>query len=346
MTKIILKITPVDSYSFGSENRRPDNKVNYFLKSLPIPQQSTMLGAMRYMFLKFVADDKIFKDNKIKDKIEAGKLIGEKSFDIEGTNFDMGKIESISEVFLLQDKTPYLPAPMDSGFAEITFIGVSKIPNIPDYSAKAHYPKTFTMGDDIVKFDRIFREVIQSGNKKDNKGDDDDDAYYKRQYYRLDKDWAFGIELSGNDTCLGKFDKPIFMNMGGENKLFRIEKLEGVSLDRNAILHKHAHSHYIKVVLTSDAYVVGDPYKNCLFAFSKTKPFRNLKSSVEITLKYQNRSKNSDSMQQSSLFELIESGSVFYFETSEEAGKFEQQIFNNYLDKAGMNKYVLLETKS
>lgn len=346
MTKIILKISPVDGYSFGSENRRPDNKVNYFLKSLPMPQQSTMLGAMRYMFLKFVANDNIFKDNKIKDKIEAGKLIGQKSFDINGKDFSMGKIESISEVFLLRGKTPYLPAPFDSGFDELAFIGEPIVPNIPDFSAKEHYPKTFTKGDDIVKFSSIFNEVILSGNKKDNKGDDDDDAYYKQQFYRLCKDWSFGIELSSDESCIVKFDNPVFMNMGGENKLFRIEKLHDVSLNRNAILHKYSHSRYVKIVLTSDTYIDGDPYKHCLFAFSKTKPFRNLKSSVDKTLKYQNRSKNSDSMQQSSLFELIESGSVFYFETSEEAGKFEQQIYNNYLDKAGMNKYVLLEKKS
>lgn len=348
MSKIILKMTPVDGYFFGSENRRADDKVNYFLKSMPIPQQSTMIGAIRFLFLKFVANETIFKDDKIQNKIEAGKLIGEKSFDINGVDFNMGKIESISEVLLLKNNTPYFPAPFDTyaDFGEINFLSESKIPDLPGFSAKKHYSKNFTNGDDIIKYECIFKEVIQSGNKKDNKGDDDDDAYYKQQYYKLSENWSFGIELSADDDCLVKINKPFYMKMGGENKIFKIEKLEGVSFDRIAAIKKFSHSKYIKVALTSDAFINSDPYVNCLFAFTKTKYFRNLKSNVKTTEKYQNRSKKEDCMYQSDLFELIESGSVFYFDSSQNASKFLNQIKNDYLDKAGMNKHVLLEVKN
>ncbi len=349
MSKIILKITPVDGYFFGSENRRSDDTVNYFLKSFTVPQQSTMLGAIRYMFLKFVAGDAVFKDNKIVDKEAAKKMIGEKSFNLNETDFKMGKITSISEVFLLKNDTPFLPAPFDAGLEGINFIQDSGIPDIANYSAKEHYPKKFASKDDpdLVKSCCIFKEVIQSGNKKDNKGDDDDDAYYKQQYYRLSEGWSFGVELESDDESLKKFEKEFFVNMGGENKLFKIEKLTGVSLNKDEIIERFKHSKLYKIVLISDTYFKDDPYKNCLFAFSKTKSFRNLKSTVDDTKKYQNRSSSdNESMNQSGLVELMESGSVFYFKTNDEAEKFKKQIDNEYLSKAGMNKYVLIQPKT
>jgi CRISPR-associated protein Cmr3 len=347
MSKTTLKITPLDGYYFGSENRKPDDdSVNYFLKSLYMPQQSTLLGFVRYVFLKFIADGNIFKDNKIQDKEKAKDLIGGESFNIEGIKFNFEKIKSISEVFLLHGEIVYLPAPFDFNLGELEF--KFNIPNYPHHNGKNYYPKNFSNSKVEKELKKIFIEVIQPGNKKDKKQDDnEDDAYYKQQYYRLKKGWSFGLEIESDKEIIEKLPNTFYINMGGENKLFKIEKTE-INFNSEDILNKYAHSVYHKIILTSDAIIkdFANAYENCLFAFSKTKPFRNLISKVDKTEKYQNRTKekkNNESIETSDLYELLESGSVFYFENKLKTIEFENKIKNKYLNKSGMNKYVIIE---
>ncbi|MBK8444219.1 MAG: hypothetical protein IPL35_12745 [Sphingobacteriales bacterium] len=110
MTKqYLFKIKPLDRYFFGTENRRmramneeekEAETANYFLHSSPFPSPTTLLGSLRYFFLKNVAAAAVFKDNKIQDKDQAAALIGAKSFNLNQEN-SFGAIQSVSEVFLL-----------------------------------------------------------------------------------------------------------------------------------------------------------------------------------------------------------------------------------------------------
>ena len=352
MSKYILKITPTSQYFFGAENRKAsDNTANYFLHSLAFPQQSTVLGAVRYFFLKFVCPETIFKNNEIIDKSPNGaeKYIGKASFDITAKEFDFGKIKAISEVFLMKGDTPFIPLPFDKWnetFGDITSVGESSNFLIPKYDAKQHYELQFTDGSNTETFSKIFKERIQSGNQKNNKGDDDDDAYYKQQYFCLTKDWSFAVELT-TDEDLKVLNAPMYMPMGGENKLFKIEIVSDYKLDRNVVLKKFNHKLFYKLVLVSDAYTsIKGINEEALCSFVQTKTSRNLKSSIAKTNKYRNRSEDksvADSMTASSQFELIERGSTFYFKGKSDAENFTiKYLQNDYLQNSGLNQYIII----
>lgn len=350
----LIKITPISQYFFGAENKRiSDDTANYFLHSLPFPQQSTVIGALRYFFLKFMCSDNIFKNNAIVNKDGAIKIIGEKSFNICETTFDFGAIKEISEVFLLKNNTPFFPLPFDKWcekLDELTQVSNINCYYLPNYDAKKQYKVKFSNGNDtVVNFDEIFENNIQAGNKKNNKGNDDNDAFYKQEYYKLKKDWSFALELK-TDIDLSTFNTPLYMTIGGENKLFKIEIInDNINIDREKIFEKFNHSKFFKIVIVSDTFTkVQDINNSALFSITHTKSFRNLLSNVNTTSKYRNRTNlKNDSMKQSSKYEIIERGSTFYFKNEIDLNNFKDKYLkNDYLNKSGMNKYIIIKPKS
>lgn len=358
MNKYLFQFTPTGAYFFGAENRRvdvmkdKDDTANYYLKSFPFPQQSTILGSIRYFFLQKICPDTVFKNNKIINTdatTGAPAYIGKKSFNIADNQFEFGNIKGISEVFLRKDKQNYLPRPFDkwsNDFGELTQVAETNLYFLPKYDAKNYYSMVFTNGTDNVNFYDIFQEHIQSGNKKSNLGDDDEDGFYKQQYYHLAEGWSFAVELE-TDLDLCYLNIPLFLPMGGENRLFKIAILPS-DFNREAILEKDAHSNLTKVVLTADTYIQSPiaAKDKPLFSLIQTKSFRYLSSTVGQTTLYHNRTKaNSSSMVSSNLFELIEKGSVFYFKDKDKASLFVTTylgVRDTYLLKAGMNQSVIL----
>jgi len=362
--KYLMRFTPTDKYFFGSENQSPNtdknksqNEViaNYFLKSFVIPQQSTMLGVVRHFFLKFVAGSQVYDNEQIVNKEAAAEIIGEKSFCLHEKIFDFKSIHSISAIYLMKGKEIYLPLPFDKWDSQ--FQAIRQIPNtkqyyLPNYSAKNTYEMHFTNGVNPTKESYIFDTVIQSGNKKDKDGfDEDEDAFYKIEYRNLKKGWSFAIEVE-TDKDLSSFNQPQYMSIGGENKLFRVEIEHDFSFSPQNILNDAAHPSLYKVVLISDAYLGNkNPYQESLITFTRTKPFRHLKSHVLHTKRYYNRTKSSndsrDVLEQSKLHELLERGSVFLFDLLDKATKFQTEILgNDYLLKAGFNQSVLIQPKA
>lgn len=358
MNKYIFQFTPTCPYFFGAENRRQDiNKAkddtaNYYLKSFAFPQQSTVLGAVRYFFLQNVCPTSVFANNEIKDKSQAGApaYIGDKSFDIAGTTFNFGKIKRISEVFLRKSGQNYLALPFDKwsdDFGNVSKVASLNLYFLPQYDVKNYYETRFTNGSENVSFSKIFKEHVQSGNKKKNEGDDDEDGFYKQQYYQLEKEWSFAIELE-TDVDLSHLQKsPLFMNMGGENRIFKIEIMD-TNFDRNKILQTCSHPQFTKLVITSDTFFAkAIPKDAAIFSFIQSKSFRYLSSKIATTTQYNNRSKDGRSMVASNLYELIERGGVFFFANDTEANQFANNYLNNpYLRNAGMNQYVILTSKS
>jgi CRISPR-associated protein Cmr3 len=347
MNRIILKITPVDHYFFGSENINPIKKVqpstnenknkeetNYYLKSTMLPQQSTVLGALRYALL-LNSDKSIFENNKIVNKQNAEILIGKKSFDLEETIFDFGAIKGISHVFLIKGNEKYIPSPLID--PDHLFEMKSDLPFIQKYDAKAGYEKKYTHGKSIFREDDIFEKLVLTQNKKEK--ETDRDAFFKTQYYTLKNDWAFGIELDIDDER--KLAKSFVMKMGGENRLFRFDKLDGIKAQESLDLYASP-SHYT-IALVSDAHIADYSTADFDFAILNTVPFRHLTSVVNETERYTHRSKTDNKeLKQSKLIELIEKGAIFYFETENAMKNFETKIKKDYLQKAGFNHYITL----
>lgn len=355
MPKYILELKPTGVYFFGGENRRStgnedrqaERTANYFLKSLAFPQQSTVLGAVRFFFLQYVCPDSVFNQNRIVDADGAAKYIGQRSFDIKGTDFKFGKIEAISEVFLRKDKQNYLALPFDKWseeFGELSIVADTQTHYLPRYDAKNHYETVFTNGKDKIGFCDIFKEHTQSGNFKGNEGDDDEDGFYKQQYYRLGQGWSFAVELETAEDLSPLMAQPTkFIRLGGENRLFSLQIQES-DFERDKLMSSYSHSRYPKIVLTADTYLKS-PYSasDCIFSCVRTKPFRHLSSTVGTTANYANLSANPSDLKESEMFEVIERGSVYFFQDLDAAQDFAKQYLqHDYLQKAGMNQYVIL----
>lgn len=372
MTKLTVTIKPVEHYFFGTENRRSDDTQNYFLYSLPYPQQTTLIGALRHLTLlayhKVKPEENLLGEKgNISDRILAGKLIGDAGFRI-GYEGNYGKINSISELMLFDGKKVLLPAEQrkdsesnPSTFEEIegtTFFNGSKvefIPRLKGYDPKepeisgwvSPNGKFFANGD-------LFKSIIRPGNKKKNTGDDDDDAFYKQEFYQLAKsELCFVVQVDVvddiQDCLIGKH----IMTLGGERSKFTVEiALSSECIDQvPSVTEKEAYffpnQQFFKVVLTSDAYFKTDPYKNSLFAATTTKPFRFLKSSVAETVNHYNRGKSKAGLLESGLFNLIERGSTFYFENEEQLQNWKTSsgIGSKDFNNIGYNQFVIIQPK-
>lgn len=107
MTKLI-ELTPLADFFFGGEATfgQGENR-HYFVRSNLWPQQTSLLGMLRYELLK--SEPKAFdlKNDLVTNDAEAEAIIGKQGFD-GSTNLSFGIIEGLSPVFLLSpDGMPY-----------------------------------------------------------------------------------------------------------------------------------------------------------------------------------------------------------------------------------------------
>jgi len=374
MTKLTVMIKPIEHYFFGTENRRSDDTQNYFLYSLPYPQQTTLIGAMRHLVLLAyhkANPDEVLLDEKgnIFDRILAGKLIGDTGFRM-GIESNFKKINSISELMLFDGNSVLLPAEQrkdsesnPSVFDEIegtTFFNGSQvefIPRLEGYDPKepeisgwvSPDGKFFANGD-------LFKSIIRPGNKKNNAGDDDDDAFYKQKFYQLaNRELCFVVQIDVEDDIQKCLIGNHIMTLGGERSKFTV-KIEPSSIESKTQVpsvsgkknYYSPNQQFLKVVLTSDAYFKNNPYNDSLFAVTTTKPFRFLKSSVTKTVNHYNRGKSKAGLLESGLFNLIERGSTFYFKNEKQlqnwktSSGIDSKDFNNI----GYNQFAIIQPKS
>jgi CRISPR-associated protein Cmr3 len=107
MTKLI-ELKPLTDFFFGGEATfGQDANRHYFVRSNLWPQQTSLLGMLRYELLKSEPDVFDLAQDRVTNKAEAAELIGLHGFD--GSHDEaFGIIEALSPVFLLSpDDTPY-----------------------------------------------------------------------------------------------------------------------------------------------------------------------------------------------------------------------------------------------
>jgi len=118
-----ITLTPLSPFFFGGENTFGDDNRNYLVKSNYFPQQTALLGLLRYQLL---VQNGLLSDvnGNVVDIEKAQKLIGECSFapTPDNTHNQFGVIENISPIFLLrqdtttQKETTYWTAPFNEGY--------------------------------------------------------------------------------------------------------------------------------------------------------------------------------------------------------------------------------------
>ncbi|OPZ79093.1 MAG: CRISPR-associated protein [Alphaproteobacteria bacterium ADurb.Bin438] len=315
MAHYLIKLKPYDKFFFGTEKGFGADNQNYFVQSAYFPQQTALLGLLRYQLL-CQAGETVFANNKIVDKKVAKDLIGENSFTV-GVKNDFGKIKSLSPLFLIKkDKELY---PLNREYQDVKK-DEEKNPNwqmrnllfednnvlLSDYNPKLDLPDLLFCGEEKYKYDDIFKEVQQVGIRKNYEGKTDDKAFYMQTFYSFkERDTSFAfyaeidVELQSNPLVY----------LGGERQAFSMKVEKDKKFDPNILVYQSTPDIH-KLVLISDAYFNGNINEYCDFALTDLVNFRSLATSIH-TEKYYDIGKN-DKVKKSSAFQLYKKGSVFY----------------------------------
>lgn len=351
MTKYLIKLTPLDSFFFSRENKyrkklKKDEKdklvtvteADYFQKSTYFPQQTTLLGMLRYYVL--------LKNNQIPitDVEKSKELIGNNSFNISKEDNNFGKIKNLSAVFItdennnfffrnpndliLKDNNP--PAYLNKAKANFKTTLSFDMLFFEDYVEKEGLSNFLVNSEDNVlpfDFDKetakngVFIKKEKIGIKKQEKGLTQKNAFYKQTFYTLSKGYSFGLvaEIKDMEEHSG------FVFMGAEKSAFAIsfEKFEGEIEDKISL--KTVNNP--KIVLLSDAYLSDYNTNDFQFAISSSKTFRFLKTKVKAGNKYY----SSDPLEKKEIkrsvkYSLLERGSVFYFKDEDQMNVFANKI--------------------
>lgn len=345
MNNYQIKLTPVNAYFFGGEKHSAKKKepgkfeMDYYVQSELYPQQTTLLGALRYYLLM---KNNLLSPAKDGKTAQANELIGEKSFlygfiDDKGvTEQNFATIKSISPLYFQKEdiyfsgqEQKYIVAPFDYEFELVSHYGNYQMKG---YKAKEGYnPKLINLKDNSTfKFfkddkdendtDFVFIKHETVGNKKGDKGKSEDDGFYKQVMYKLNKGWSFAFDIETN--CDLSNDKQ-FITIGAEQQLFVFEvndcanNITNFQLDLRPRLKP-------AIYCISDCFVNEKIWEHTIFAINENVSFRNLQSS--------NSSKNYSSFSKGysrgNRYNLLKRGSVLYFQNESEMKK-AQNLFNN-----------------
>lgn len=194
MSKYKITLTPVDKFYFGgdmtfqvgNDERDKHNRYysSYIIQSSYFPQQTSLLGMLRYLILRN-AGTEVFDGNKIVDTKEAANWIGGSSFTVNnGKNTNsFGKIKNISRVRVLRGDTELDFAPLFGSIQTIDKVngtynlGFLEIPNITkkQFSAKdGGLPTLLVPTKKINDFFKNYQEEIVKHKKEIKKREDDE----------------------------------------------------------------------------------------------------------------------------------------------------------------------------
>ncbi|MBK8444218.1 MAG: hypothetical protein IPL35_12740 [Sphingobacteriales bacterium] len=213
------------------------------------------------------------------------------------------------------------------------------------YNSKEHYEPLYgSQQGKTVEHDKIFKEAIQIGNFAANKNQQGEEGFFKTQYYTLAKEWAFGIVMK-TTASIDDLSKKYYLHIGGDRKLFEITVTEATIEKPDYQAYSHPNLH--KLLLLSDTLLPKTETQPAAdFAIASTAEFRHLRSSIEQTQNYYNRTKRGDAQANlqptKTLYTVLQRGSVFYFSEQKNCEAFAQFLNFNKLPTVGFNRYIII----
>ncbi|KEO75914.1 type III-B CRISPR module-associated Cmr3 family protein [Anditalea andensis] len=345
-----IELEPLGDFFFGGENTfgEGDGK-NYFAKSNRFPQQSALLGMLRFELLKKKKLLPISQANMEKVK----NFIGEKSFDFDrnSNKFEFGIIESISPVFLTNYNEDFIPAPFDYKYKDsikwhdhnrVYLAGNTKSRKleIRSFDIKEHNNESQYKGTKHHiphPESKFFKTNVKIGVNtiKSRNGNDDKEAFFKQEFISLNNSLRFVFYAQLKEDIFGN-SSDLLISLGGEQSMFRmkVKKAENTYEKECRGLFDIRN----KIVLISDTYVSSEQ-KNVLdnvadFAWSDTVMFRSIKTSIKEMTDYANKPNKSEKIH------LIKRGSVFYYSSDSNKDQIVQILKNKNLQRCGFNIYL------
>lgn len=338
----LVELKPIDKFFFGGDmtfsiDGDNDEFSSYIVKSNYFPQQTSLLGMMRFLLLSKSA---YFENNRIKSgsENEVCELIGEKSFRLnedENKNYPFGKIYGISRCFILKNGKPLDIAPFIDWSKEAFNIEAKygdsnfSIPQIK-YNHKKGYDKRLC--DNTILRDCFQNDLRLGINREVSTGKVENDALYKQISYRFkDSNLAFGFYVTINDdiNLLDDKYKGSIVSLGGDNSLFKISIYDEQ-------LSETEQSSKLMVTLLSPSYLLEEDVKLASYAITELVNFNYLQTTVKGTKFYHKT--NDNGIRKEKTIQLYDSGSVFYFSSVEAKQQFIQKI----QDKNNLQKKNLM----
>lgn len=362
MSKYQITLTPVDKFFFGGEmtfqvGENENDEFNtqfksYIIKSSMFPQQTSLLGMLRFLILRN-AGDNVFADGHIVNKGKAKTLIGDRSFSVNSAHEinQFGFIKGLSHVRVrrtMDNVTTDLEfAPL---FKELTFDRMSDgtynlsdfcIPNISkkEYNAKDGVSVLLTDGENTYELKDIFKEDRRIGVDRNIKtGKTDDGALFKQISYRFqDKDarYCFVFEADVDDAiALENYDRQV-VSVGADNSQFVI----GISKEIKS--NDRIQSMKSAVYLISPTLLSRKEAREASFAVTSLMSFRFL-TDREDNRDDDNRGFHilNSKLERSPKYELYAPGSVFYFKDESQKQKFINSVESKKeFRQIGYNEY-------
>lgn len=215
-----VKMAPLEPYCFGTDQSAPyigaenSGKATYFIKSKELPEQTTLLGALRYMILEGQGLLKGNFDYTPEDRQRMAECIGPESFRfISEKKQDFGYIKEVSPLFIISPEghicirnpfnnkadAGYEPIKMTESTFE-TSEGTIHLPMQDEYNAKEGYASGYyDLSTGQIHKD-LFKRIITTGNRKNRRSDQTskDDCFYKRELICLKEKFAFGLYVTAD----------------------------------------------------------------------------------------------------------------------------------------------------
>ena len=260
MIRYLVKLTPLGTYTFGTDQNyafpgENYGKPSYIADTNLWPEQTTILGMLRYEIIRNKSTLKAKNAYTDSDLEKIKTLIGSEGFDFSSSENTFGLIERISPVFIqkkngnidhfliktpfnhinIEEKDPdeYEPICMNEtmttsfgdgeavkipGDIEVFYEGKTKI--VHQYDAKKGYTSSLldiTTGK-IDKSD-IFTVVTRTGNWV-NGNTQGQDGLFKVRQVLMEEGYSFGVEVEVKEDC---FASRAIVQMGKNGSLFKAE---------------------------------------------------------------------------------------------------------------------------
>ena len=295
---------------------------SYIIHSETFPQQTSLLGMLRFLILRNDSEAFDTAKQEIKDRWRAEELIGKKSFDASKSIGKFGQIKSLSHCFIQANKGGNWGnlsiAPKDArlgvDFSEFTAAFVNDWPvEIPkmDYNAKDGIETAYlcTCCGQETKESDIFQEDIRNGISRDVvTGLTSDNALFKQVSYRLKEGYRFAFYAEVDFDITGYNHQVV--SVGADSSQFII------GIEECKVAEKENDQSGSKVILLSPAYIEDNDLKDVRFSITETIPFKCMKTTTQSAGPY------STNPQLSAKLFLYTPGSVFYFRSKEDAVSF------------------------
>ena len=369
----LCTLKPLESYFFGGEHifDLAGEEKSYYIKSERLPNQSTLLGMLRFLVLSeagLLNDTGIVPNNHRSFRDAQKRLIGENGFIIKGTmnsRVDYGEILSLSPLFLIDKnrhrwiRTPYNHDKQKKVFSCFTmkkgaFTDICKSTLLPinynekkgltdsflDIDADDHPVRDCSDNDGISHEVPLFSFVEHTRISRHS----DKEGYFKKGYISLDPDFSFSFycEMKIEDALPKR--ETVYLGQEKSAFLFNCEELNDnknpVQSLEDKLKELYGGDGAAVYYAASDIYLPkGINKQNLLFSIVATKPFRTLTQNPSGCKNFR------DSRIRSDEYQLVQAGSVFYLEKGSSEGlvsdvKLEgmQQSGFNYLFLLGGNK--------